>query len=213
MTQSHITLNNGVQMPMVGCGTFLLTPDEAEASVLSALQSGYRLVDTANSYVNEKAVGRAMKRSGVSNFNQAQIEEILSVCEVRPTIANRGPPLFPGNVAEGIPEGRTNGDSGLVSPGARRPDFAAGAGVHQAGGEIRQDHGPDHFEQFTIHVFNRCEDSEDIMIAINSWQNVHPMLKLIPVDWDYTVSFGLLHAPEPSDTVRRFLDAVKTVFE
>lgn len=69
------------------------------------------------------------------------------------------------------------------------------------------------FEQFTIHVFNQCEDSEDIMIAINSWQNVHPMLKLIPVDWDYTVSFGLLHAPKPSDTVQRFLDAVKTVFE
>lgn len=68
------------------------------------------------------------------------------------------------------------------------------------------------FEQFTIHVFNQCEDSGDIMIAINSWQNVHPMLKLIPVDWDYTVRFGLLHAPEPSDTVRRFLDAVKTVF-
>lgn len=153
MTQTYITLNNGVQMPMVGCGTFLLTPDEAEASVLSALQSGYRLVDTANSYVNEKAVGRAMKRSGVareeifletklwpsfyeqedvvektlkrldtdyidlllihqpagnyiagyrkmekaykegkvraiglSNFNVEQIKEILSVCEVRPTI-------------------------------------------------------------------------------------------------------------------------------
>lgn len=153
MTQNYITLHNGVQMPMVGCGTFLLTPDEAEASVLSALQSGYRLVDTANSYVNEKAVGRAMKRSGLareeifletklwpsfyeqddvvektmerldtdyidlllihqpagnyiagyrqmekaykagkvraiglSNFNRAQIEEILSVCEVRPTI-------------------------------------------------------------------------------------------------------------------------------
>ena len=52
-------------MPMVGIGTFLLTPDEAEASVLSALQCGYRLIDTANAYVNEKAVGRAMKKSGV----------------------------------------------------------------------------------------------------------------------------------------------------
>ncbi len=58
-------LNNGVRMPMAGIGTFLLTPDEAEASVLSALQCGYRLIDTANAYVNEKAVGRAMKRSGV----------------------------------------------------------------------------------------------------------------------------------------------------
>ena len=62
----YVTLNNGIKMPMAGIGTFLLTPDEAEASVLSALQGGYRLIDTANAYVNEKAVGRAMKKSGLS---------------------------------------------------------------------------------------------------------------------------------------------------
>lgn len=61
-----VTLNNGIKMPMAGIGTFLLTPDQAEASVLSALQCGYRLIDTANAYVNEKAVGRAMKKSGVN---------------------------------------------------------------------------------------------------------------------------------------------------
>lgn len=60
-----VTLNNGIKMPAAGIGTFLLSPDEAEASVLSALQCGYRLIDTANAYVNEKAVGRAIKRSGV----------------------------------------------------------------------------------------------------------------------------------------------------
>ena len=60
-----LTLNNGVKMPMAGIGTFLLTPDEAEASVLSAIQCGYRLIDTANAYVNEKAVGRAIRKSGV----------------------------------------------------------------------------------------------------------------------------------------------------
>lgn len=59
------TLNNGIRMPMAGIGTFLLTPDEAEASVKSALACGYRLIDTANAYVNEKAVGRAMKQSGL----------------------------------------------------------------------------------------------------------------------------------------------------
>lgn len=59
------TLNNGIKMPMAGIGTFLLTPDEAEASVLSALQCGYRLIDTANAYANEKAVGRGMKKSGL----------------------------------------------------------------------------------------------------------------------------------------------------
>ena len=61
----YTTLNNGIKMPMAGIGTFLLTPDEAEASVLSALECGYRLIDTANAYVNEKAVGRAMKKSGL----------------------------------------------------------------------------------------------------------------------------------------------------
>lgn len=149
----YAMLNNGVKMPMAGIGTFLLSPDEAEASVLSALQCGYRLIDTANAYVNEKAVGRAMKRSGLnreeifletklwpsfyeqddavdktlarldtdyidlllihqpagnyiagyrqmekaykegkvraiglSNFNEAQIREILEICEVKPSV-------------------------------------------------------------------------------------------------------------------------------
>lgn len=63
--QMTVKLHNGVEMPMAGIGTFLLTPDEAEASVLSALQGGYRLIDTANAYKNEKAVGRAMKASGL----------------------------------------------------------------------------------------------------------------------------------------------------
>ena len=149
----YASLNNGVRMPMAGIGTFLLSPDEAEASVLSALECGYRLIDTANAYVNEKAVGRAMKKSGLkreeifletklwpafyeqpdavektlerldtdyidlllihqpagnyisgyrlmekaykegrvraiglSNFNEAQIREILSICEVNPSV-------------------------------------------------------------------------------------------------------------------------------
>ncbi len=52
-------------MPLVGIGTFLLSPDEAESSCISALKDGYRLIDTANAYMNEKAVGRAMKKSGI----------------------------------------------------------------------------------------------------------------------------------------------------
>lgn len=61
----YTILNNGIQMPLAGIGTFLLSPDEAEAAVLYALQGGYRLIDTANAYVNEKAVGRVIKQSGV----------------------------------------------------------------------------------------------------------------------------------------------------
>ena len=62
----YATLNNGVEMPMAGIGTFLLTPDEAEPSCISALQDGYRPIDTANAYVNERTVGRAMKKSDKS---------------------------------------------------------------------------------------------------------------------------------------------------
>ena len=60
-----LKLNNDMVMPMAGIGTFLLSPDEAEASCVSALAGGCRLIDTANAYVNERAVGRAMKRSGL----------------------------------------------------------------------------------------------------------------------------------------------------
>lgn len=60
-----IKLNNGVEMPMQGIGTFLLTPDEAEASATYALKNGCQLIDTANAYCNEKAVGRAMKNAGI----------------------------------------------------------------------------------------------------------------------------------------------------
>lgn len=75
--QIYITLNNGVSMPMAGIGTFLLSPDEAEASVLSALKNGYRLIDTANAYVNEKAVGRAMKKSGLERLGTDYIDLLL----------------------------------------------------------------------------------------------------------------------------------------
>ena len=58
-------LNNGIEMPSVGIGTFLLSPQDAENSVREALKMGYRMIDTANCYVNERAVGRGMKQSGV----------------------------------------------------------------------------------------------------------------------------------------------------
>ena len=48
----YITLNNGVKMPMAGIGVFMLTPDQAETAVESALSSGVRLIDTANGYMN-----------------------------------------------------------------------------------------------------------------------------------------------------------------
>lgn len=61
-----ITLNNTVQMPMLGFGTFLMNGKECEESVLTALHCGYRLIDTAEAYGNEEAVGNAIIKSGRS---------------------------------------------------------------------------------------------------------------------------------------------------
>lgn len=60
-----ITLNNNIQMPMLGFGTFLMGGAECEESVLTALRSGYRMIDTAEAYGNEESVGRAIAKSGV----------------------------------------------------------------------------------------------------------------------------------------------------
>jgi diketogulonate reductase-like aldo/keto reductase len=60
-----VTLNNGVQMPILGFGVYQMTDVECEAAVLEALRVGYRHIDTAASYGNEVAVGRAIKASGV----------------------------------------------------------------------------------------------------------------------------------------------------
>ena len=62
----YITLNNGIKCPVVGIGTFMLSPKDAENSVREALKMGYRLVDTAAAYQNERAVGRGIKDSGVA---------------------------------------------------------------------------------------------------------------------------------------------------
>ena len=63
---NEITLNNNLKCPVIGIGTFMLCPAEAQSSVREALKMGYRLVDTANAYVNERAVGRGIKESGVA---------------------------------------------------------------------------------------------------------------------------------------------------
>ena len=60
-----IKLSNGVEMPLLGYGVFLVSPDECERSVSEALKVGYRLIDTAQIYGNEEGVGRAWRKSGL----------------------------------------------------------------------------------------------------------------------------------------------------
>ncbi len=64
--KTSLTLNNGVECPALGIGTFMLSPADAENSVREALKMGYRLVDTAAAYQNERACGRGIRASGVA---------------------------------------------------------------------------------------------------------------------------------------------------
>jgi 2,5-diketo-D-gluconate reductase A len=67
LTMDYATLNNGVKMPLLGFGVFQIPdPAECERSVIAAIESGYRLIDTATSYLNERAVGQAVRDSGVA---------------------------------------------------------------------------------------------------------------------------------------------------
>ncbi len=61
----YLTLNNGVQMPLVGFGTFMLSGENCTEAVAEAIQNGYRMIDTAEAYGNEAAVGEGIKQSGI----------------------------------------------------------------------------------------------------------------------------------------------------
>lgn len=78
MDKKTYILNNGTEIPRIGFGVFMMTPDECESAVLEALKDGYRLIDTANAYMNERAVGRAMKKSGLPR------EEIYLTTKIMP---------------------------------------------------------------------------------------------------------------------------------
>lgn len=62
----YVTLNNGVEMPILGFGVYQVPPDETEEAVTNALAAGYRSLDTAAAYQNEDAVGRAVQKSGIA---------------------------------------------------------------------------------------------------------------------------------------------------
>ena len=67
------------------------------------------------------------------------------------------------------------------------------------------------FDFYDVSVFNRCENNGDVLMTIDRWKYIHPLLKTLPVDWGYTMPYGLLHAPKPSAHVQQFLDAVGQV--
>src|SRR6478672_2235052 len=66
MKQEYIQLNTGVEMPLLGLGVYNMHAADAENAVLNAIETGYRLIDTATSYNNEKEVGAAIRSSGIA---------------------------------------------------------------------------------------------------------------------------------------------------
>ena len=64
----YLTLNNGVPMPLIGFGTFMLGGETCTEAVTAAIESGYRMIDTAEAYGNEKEVGEGIRRSGIDRW-------------------------------------------------------------------------------------------------------------------------------------------------
>ena len=65
------------------------------------------------------------------------------------------------------------------------------------------------FDFYNTNIFNRCENSSDVLLAIPGWANVHPLLKVIPVEWEYSIPYGLLHSKKPTEIVKQFLEAAQ----
>lgn len=67
------------------------------------------------------------------------------------------------------------------------------------------------FSFYSMDIFNQCENNNRILTVIDRWVNTHPLVKVIPVDWQYKVPFGLLHSPKPNAYVDLFLQAVHNI--
>lgn len=68
------------------------------------------------------------------------------------------------------------------------------------------------FSFYDVEIFNHCEASNDLLMVIGNWENVHPLLKVIPISWNHSIPFGILYSPEPSAQVKKFIDSIKQVY-
>lgn len=69
------------------------------------------------------------------------------------------------------------------------------------------------FDFYNTEIFNQCENSKDILLAVKKWDGIHPLMKMIPVEWKHEIPFGLLYSSQPSDKVKKLLKATKRVVE
>lgn len=64
---------------------------------------------------------------------------------------------------------------------------------------------------YDVSVFNRCAETGNVLLTIECWQDVHPALVSIPVNWEYEIPYGLLYASEPSENVTKFVEALSPI--
>ncbi len=67
------------------------------------------------------------------------------------------------------------------------------------------------FEIYSVEVFNQCENSNDVLLAIKNWESVHPLMRMIPVEWNYGMPFGLLYSKTPDKKVEKLIRAIETI--
>lgn len=140
----EITLYNGVKVPVLGFGTFMISPEDAERSVYTALKGGYRMIDTANAYLNEEAVGKGLARAireGPFPWNLQYVRREIGASAgggrgKTPCGATGGPSLlYRAQLHE--PHGRIRHKThGMVSFGARGRWTDAGTNDCQPGRQI-----------------------------------------------------------------------------
>ena len=64
---------------------------------------------------------------------------------------------------------------------------------------------------YDVDTFNACEQNGTLLLTLDAWAEVHPSLVTLPVDWDYTVPYGILYAKEPTDEITRFLQILHNI--
>lgn len=80
--------------------------------------------------------------------------------------------------------------------------------------DLQENHPEIHiadFELYNVSVFNRCENNNELLLAVKSWDSVHPLIKIIPVEWQYEIPFGLLYSTDPSPKVKKLIQAIEEV--
>lgn len=67
------------------------------------------------------------------------------------------------------------------------------------------------FDLYNVEAFNRCENNNELLLTIKSWESVHPLIKIIPVEWDYQIPYGILYSKEPSEKVKKLVKAIEKI--